>query len=512
MGPAQAFPKSTSRGSARDAEPGTFVICGVGFVAVVTLMEANCRNGETLTAHAHLILNEYVRLNRSFPTVTTLGDANRQNSIGELKLGTYRPFDAKKLVTADYEVVLKFQQDVARIPTFLEAGPRRLLYHNPYKVKAAIVTTGGLAPGLNSIVHSIVNRHHATYKLNRAAHGVIYGVYDGFDGFRSRSLDMQELEPAVTEEWVERGGSELGSRRTPKGDPATFAADIAEKLRVSDLDILYVIGGNGSQTLAHEIAIKGKRTSVVGVPKTIDNDIVWVWQSFGFNTAVEKATEVINIMHAEARSTRRLCIIELFGAESGFVAANAALASAHVDLVLIPEAFRSLSAEQCETTLKGYVSHLQQAINRDPKRPHGLVVLAEGVGKLLCKEKSATLDGKLIQSSFGDQLKEYLAQCLTDRAGRSVEVIVNRPQHNIRAIRANSHDQIYCERLGALAVDNALAGYTDFMISQWLTEYVLVPLELVAGKRKSIPPEGMFWKQVCRSTGQPSIPISRTKD
>jgi 6-phosphofructokinase 1 len=241
----------------------------------------------------------------------------------------------------------------------------------------------------------------------------------------------------------------------------------------------------------------------------MDNDLLWVWQSFGFNTAVERAANVINIMNCEARSTRRVCLIELFGAESGFVAANAALASAHADLVLVPEIFGSLGEAQCNQALTGYVSHLQRVVNRDPSRSHGVVVIAEGVGKLLA-DRNALLGNTPVGPDFIGQLQSYLAGCLKDPSDQPIEVFVNRPLHSIRAGTANSHDQIYCERLGALAVDSALAGYTDCMVSQWLTEYVLVPLRLVASKRKKIPSEGIFWKQVCSSTGQPPRPWTIT--
>jgi 6-phosphofructokinase 1 len=113
-------------------------------------------------------------------------------------------------------------------------------------------------------------------------------------------------------------------------------------------DILYVIGGDGSLKTAHEIAVRNPTRSVVGLPKTMDNDVLWVWQSFGFDTAVEQATRVINTLHSEAEATRRICVVELFGAESGFVAANAVLGSGHVDAVLIPEVFKALTVDDAE--------------------------------------------------------------------------------------------------------------------------------------------------------------------
>ncbi len=241
----------------------------------------------------------------------------------------------------------------------------------------------------------------------------------------------------------------------------------------------------------------------------MDNDLLWTWQSFGYNTTVAKATEAVNIMHSEAEATRRVCILELFGAESGFVAANAALASGHVDLALVPEPFANLNADQCERALNMYVTHLVKRVATLPldQGAHGIIVMAEGVGQHL-QDKEVKFQGTQVTAGrFAEQLKAHLKATLKDANHRPIETYVNQPRHNIRAVPANAHDQVYCERLGALAVDNALAGYTDFMISQYLTEYVLVPLEMVTMGQKSIPADGMFWRQVISSTGQPNIAV-----
>jgi 6-phosphofructokinase 1 len=287
-----------------------------------------------------------------------------------------------------------------------------------------------------------------------------------------------------------------------------FALNFLLLIRI--INILYVIGGDGSLSTAHEIAKKATNVSVVGIPKTMDNDVMWVWESFGFKTTVEKATEIINTLNSEAESSRRICLIELFGAESGFVAANSALASGHVDLVIIPEVFQHLSKEQCEKMLIDYVEYLKEKVKtpRDGEKSHAVVVLAEGAAKIL-KQKGVELGGEKIdddsECGFLVQLKNHLKNAnLKDTRGNTVEVFFNRPRHYIRASPANSQDKIYCEQLGALAVDNALAGYTDFMVSQWLTSFVLVPLELVANRHKRLSPSSIFWKRVVNSIGQPS--------
>lgn len=462
------------------------------------------------------LLWDYYRKRKLFPVdAGWLGKATLPNPRVEAELGKYRLAADRKSVTADEDMIRKFAKRAGGVPSFLEAGPRKLLYHPPESVKAAIVTTGGLAPGLNCVVHSIVDRHWNTYRVSKAKGGAVFGIYESFLGACDLHNNMKPLTPFDTESWLDKGGSILGVRRyrdqerekLPTGEKRQLLAhDIAKQLKLKHINILYVIGGDGTLGVAHEIAKIAENVSVVGIPKTMDNDVMWVWQSFGFRTAVEKATEVINTLNAEAESTRRVCLIELFGAESGFVAANASLASGHVDLVLIPEEFQSLTAQSCEKALNIYLDDLKERV-QDPRgegTPHAVVVLAEGVAKIL-RSKNVQLDGKPIEKDFVVQLRKHLDGKVRDGADREVEVFDNQPRHNIRAIPANPQDQIYCERLGALAVDNALAGYTDFMISQWLTEYVLVPLVIVQDRHKRIPPAGIFWKQVVSSTGQPCI-------
>ncbi len=460
-----------------------------------------------ITSERKLIKN-FLEKDFDLPTIVErLGEPTYDNPLSEDEVGNYRPHDSFKVITADLEVIETFIKANKKIPSFREAGPRSKFYFNPQSVRAGIVTTGGLAPGIHYVIHSIVKRHWDTYKINKSAEGDIFGIYESFDGLTSKPMFYKTLDPDITEEWLDRGGCMLGMRRGTyhkDNDVDKYVNEILANLNRNHLNILYIIGGNGSLSLAHKIAKATSNISIVGIPKTMDNDLLWVWNSFGFNTAVEKATEVVNTMHSEAQSTRRICIIELFGAESGFVAANAALASGHVDLVLIPEPFKELSKEECEKSLLKLLNHLLKIVS-EKDTPHGIVVLAEGLGELFRQKEVMFEDILVTGKGFIDQLKNFLQKRAYDRAERKLDVFINQPRHNIRAINANSYDQIYCERLGALAVDNALAGYTDFMISQWLTEYVLVPLELVSLGQKSIPPGGIFWKQVINSTRQPNI-------
>lgn len=437
--------------------------------------------------------------------VTQLGPPTIPNPVSEAEIGAYRLPEARKLATADAEVIDWYYAHGRKPPAFLEAGPRAMLFFHPETVRAAILTSGGLAPGMNSVVHAIVARHWNTYSINESRHGGVFGINDGLFGLLSTTPDFRKLKPEDTEPWLDHGGCPLGALRHDKLKKADYTR-IARKLAWLEIEVLYVIGGDGSLTVAHGIAQAAKGISVVGIPKTMDNDILWVWQSFGFNSAVQKATEVVNTLHAEAEATRRAGIIELFGAESGSVAANATLASGHVDLVMVPEAFLPLETNRYEALLNAYIDHLIRRMREQQQAPHLVIVLAEGVGTLL-EQEGVRLGGQPVKGKeFATQLRAFLAGKLINRRRRAADVFVNQPRHYVRAIPANAFDQTYCARLGALAVDNALAGYTDFMISQWLTEYVLVPLALVVAGKKSIPPGGIFWKQVVKSTGQPSHP------
>lgn len=466
-------------------------------------------------------LNEFLKNDGNFPQVKHLGECKFQNEVSEAKIGKYRTSEDRKSVTADLKLIGEFTEKSKLIPNFLVAGPRKTLFHNPKNLIAAIVTTGGLAPGLNSVINSIVKRHYNTYELD-ASSGSIRGIYESYLGACNLQLYARHLTAKQTELWLEKGGSMLGIRRyypddgnTLKRKQAILTKKIAEQMRAFPIKILYVIGGDGSLSTAHEIAkrVKNDNISVVGIPKTMDNDVFWVSESFGFKTAVENTTHIINTINSEAESSRRVGLIEIFGAESGFVAAHSALASGHVDLVLVPEEFQRLTKEEYEATLVKYVEHLKEKIRKLPnsdENPHAVVVLAEGVAKILT-EKKVKVNGILIDEEkdscgFLILLKNYLkGSNLIDKYGNKIDVFFNRPRHYIRATPANSHDQVYCDQLGAMAVDSALAGYTDFMISQWHNTFVLVPLELVADRHKRISPQGVFWKQVINNTGQPYI-------
>lgn len=439
---------------------------------------------------------------------------------------------------------------------FPEAGPRTTIYHTlPEKV--AILVAGGIAPGINAVIDGIVRRHQSY-----SATTVVKGVQHGFFGLANWNTEfVQDLTVRDVSSDVTHGGSCLATSRLKSLFPAgekreDIFSEMVNTLVQERVKVLYLIGGDGTMRAAHELARRCRqasaKVSVVAIPKTMDNDILWVWQSFGFATAVEKARETIEHLATEVASNPRICVLQLFGSASGFVVSHAVLASRSntCDCALIPEARFSID---------GLSWRLAEKAARERRIiPYGMVVMAEsaipldwrdyasqvGLGAEEVSAVQAFMDfrdsnsGRFPDGQINDQLRSAglklvskglrirMKQILTDGALKDrlrervrlqlgaaglpqfyvdderFRVFTNEPRHILRSVPPSFADVIMGNRLGALAVDNAMAGYTDFMISQWLTEFVMIPLDLVALGRKHIPEEGIFWKSVLAKTGQ----------
>ncbi len=395
------------------------------------------------------------------------------NPISEDDIGHYWPWETRRCVIADMDIIDAYYNCLnGPPPSFRQAGPRRFLHFKPDETQVAIVTSGGIAPGLNVVVHALVDRHYS-YGTR-----MIYGFHNGFWGVLEN--DWELLKPETTLEWIHRGGTALGTLRE-KQDNQIDLDGVVQQLRDRRIKILYVVGGDGSSRAAHEIWSRcrnhGWEIAVAVVPKTMDNDLLWTWASFGFDTAVAEATRIIDVLHEEAKSNNRICVVKLFGRESGFVAAMASLASGEPDAVLIPE--------ESPIDVERLIDHLTPKVNT---QHHALIVMGEGIDIDL-----TTLKNRLQQYFFNRSA----------RLPNRYDVFDNEPRHVVRAGPANPSDQIFCHRLAAFAVDSTLAGFTCFMISWWLTEYVLVPLRLVIGHRKRLPTGSSLWKAVRSMTRQP---------
>lgn len=435
--------------------------------------------------------------------------------------------------------------------TMPEAGPRRYVsYPQKNQLKVGILVSGGIAPGINAVISGIIARHHAyqawSQKINKNYALEILGYSEALKGLLHAGRPAVPLDLKTVREAVNHGGSILPTARADElldlEDPKQRdgALDkVTSRLINQQIDILYIIGGDGSMRAAHAISCRARRNpinelSVIGIPKTMDNDILWVWQSFGFLSAVEFAKQAILQLHTEVMSNPRLCVIQLFGSDSGFVVSHAALASGVCDAVLIPEVNFTLKQ------LSGYIRYRLQDRPHSDKPYGGIVALAETAIPLDWREYvSATAEvadgsekviltpeelraietfeshGRRVHGQTPDALRSgglrLVSQILQREIRKlgdrwsSYRVFTNEPRHLIRSIEPSVSDVIFAQRLGTLAVDNAMAGYHDFMISQWLTEYVLVPLKLVVLGRKRVPEHGIFWKSVRASTGQPDF-------
>jgi len=486
----------------------------------------------------------------------------RENLLDEQTVGKFRADDAKVVAAALSNYLDGFDL-IQKKFYFPEAGPRkRLNYPRPEKnLNVGIVVSGGIAPGINAVIDGITQRHHM-YADKQGYKVRIYGFKDGFQAFDDIEQSKCFLIPKAdssqpttfveTSSHVNEGGSILGTSRyfellQPSTRKRTLE-NIVEILFAHRIEILYIIGGDGSMKAAHSIwsfaqefsaqRRSDRKLSVIAVPKTMDNDILWVWQTFGFLSAVERARELIENLATEVRSNPRLGVVQLFGSDSGFVVSHAVLASRTgiCDAALIPES--NFSMKELAISMKKRICErfMQEAGGRIP---YGFIVLAEtaiptdaikyiddsDIG-LSGPEKEAVIqfnkmreNTERIEGQTDDALRtaglkivsrgllKELPKISIDHDVQpnwdKLRVFTNEPRHLLRSTPPRSSDIITAQRLGILAVDNAMAGYTDFMISQWLTEYVLVPLKLVILGRKRIPREGIFWKSVRAKTGQP---------
>lgn len=442
---------------------------------------------------------------------------------------------------------------IAHRLAFPEAGPRaKLSYPRKQRrsLNVGVVVSGGIAPGINSVISGIVGRHrlYEVWQKENRRHSydvLLNGYVEGFRGLM-RGDPPIELDEAFARERASLGGSLLGTSRaeellpttaTPRGREEAIGR-VINRLVNDRVDILYVIGGDGSMRAAHALWTRARSEdvplSVAAIPKTMDNDILWVWQSFGFYSTVEKAKEVLVQLSTEAMANPRLCIVQLFGSNSGFVVTHAALASGVCDLILTPET-EFASGDVCEYVKERLRERLRprRRLDQPWQRPHGIIAMAEtaipkDVERFLYDKDAALSDaerdavrgfvesGRRVFGQTPDPLRSAglkIVATVLKRAIESMEgedtywedfrVFWNEPRHLIRSIPPSAGDVIFGHRLGALAVDCAMAGYTDFMISQWLTEYVVVPLKLVVLGRKRVPLQGFFWKTVIANTGQP---------
>jgi 6-phosphofructokinase 1 len=374
-----------------------------------------------------------------------------------------------------------------RPPCFEVAGPREMLFHDPKRIACGIVTCGGICPGLNDVIRAVVQSLHYHYGVER-----IYGFRYGYAGItKTPPLPPLELTPSLVRDIHEQGGTILGTSRGPQ-DPAEMV-DVLEGLGVG---ILFALGGDGTlrgaQKIAEEAERRGMAISVIGIPKTIDNDISYVQKTFGFETAVTESQDALYSAHTEATGTQNgIGLVKLMGRHSGFIAAFATLASNDVNFCLVPEV---------PFTLEGFLRALRARLER---RGHAVVVVAEGAGQDILENTAARdASGNPILADIGHYLRDEIKAGMK-REGIDVNLKYIDPSYTIRSIPANPHDSAFCLLLGHDAVHAGMAGRTNMVVSFWRNEFVHVPIPMAVSRRKQIDPNGKLWSSVLAATGQP---------
>ncbi|MEQ1853907.1 MAG: ATP-dependent 6-phosphofructokinase [Chthoniobacteraceae bacterium] len=373
------------------------------------------------------------------------------------------------------------------------AGPRERIFFNPPKTTAAIVTCGGLCPGLNDIIRGIVTQCHYRYGVTKTL-GFRYG-YEGL--VQEYGHTPMTMRPESVAQIHNFGGTILGSSRGPQG-----IGKMVNTLEDMQIDILFVVGGDGTLKGAAEIAAevrrRGLKKAIVGIPKTIDNDILFLDKSFGFETAFAVAVQAVKCAFVEAQgSVNGVGLIKLMGRDSGFIACYAALAGGNVDFVLIPEV---------PFALEGPGGLLEQLRYRLSKRKSAVIVVAEGAGQdLIHADGGADASGNKKLGDIGIFLKDRITAFFKERKLAATLKYID-PSYMIRSVPANAADNFYCSQLAQHAVHAAMAGKTSMLVGRWHGAFVHLPVWMATQGRAKVDPTRDLWHAVLDSTGQPSMP------
>jgi len=371
------------------------------------------------------------------------------------------------------------------------AGPRAELFFDPKETCAGIVTCGGLCPGLNDVIRSIFLQLHHGYGVKE-----ILGFRGGYQGLDpARGEEPIVLTPEFVDDIHREGGTVLGTSRGP------VDVNLAvENLIRRGVNLLFTIGGDGTQRGGNELfqaaEERGHALAVVGIPKTVDNDVPFVKRTFGYLTAVQEARSILDRAHTEARSVHNgVSLVKLMGRHAGFIAAGATVASQDVNFTLIPEVPFALEGE------RGFLAALRKRI---AQRAHAVVVVAEGAGQDLLAacgdERDAS--GNVRLKDIGPFLRDRIE---ADFKAADVPIVMRYfdPNYIVRSSPANAEDSILCDLFARHAVHAAMAGKTGLVIGHVHDRFVHVPIELLTSRKKSMDPDGPAWSAVLATTGQP---------
>jgi 6-phosphofructokinase 1 len=425
--------------------------------------------------------------------IKTLGEAK---VVSPIKFSTVRGDGIVNFIGDDVTIPYAINSDAEPELKGLEfesAGPRKEIYFRPGEVTAAIMTCGGLCPGLNDAIRAIVMQLHYKYGVKK-----ILGIRFGQQGLDPRTgAEPVELTPEGVKDIHLHGGSALGTSRGAV-DPEVMVDSLVRH----GINLLFSLGGDGTQKGNHAIFQaadrRGLKIAVVGVPKTIDNDISFVYRTFGLDTAVTIAREAVRCAHYEAVSAyNAVGLVKVMGRQSGFIAGFTVLAANDANFCLIPEIPFALEGEN------GLLRLLEERLNR---RHHAVIVTAEGAGQELMKheQEAATYDasGNIRLGDIGFFLKNRIIEHFQAK-NIPIDLKYIDPSYMIRSVPANANDSMFAAALGRRAVDAGMAGKTDLLIGYWHDYFTHVPLPLAVSRRKQVNPEGELWREVLSTTGQP---------
>jgi len=417
-------------------------------------------------------------------TIERLGECRFPSPMQQ---GRYAGDNERILYHSRFEAIKPFIAAGVEPPSLELAGPRERIYFDPATIACGIVTCGGLCPGINDVIRAVTLSLHHHYGVRN-----IYGFRYGYEGVVKRHGHLPlQLDPVAVDRIGELGGTILASSRGPQ-DPAEMV-DYLEELGVN---ILFAIGGDGTLkgagAIAAEAGRRGKPISVIGIPKTIDNDVSYIQKTFGFETAVAEAQRAIYAAHTEAQGARNgIGLVKLMGRDSGFIAAYSSLVDSQVNFCLVPEV---------PFTLPGFLSTLEKRL---ALRAHAVVVVAEGAGQeLLAASTGRDASGNVKMGDIGIFLRDAIKEHFS---GRGIECNLKYidPSYIIRSQPANPHDSALCLLMGQSAVHAGMSGRTNMVVGFWNHQFTHVPITLATSRRKKIDPDDRLWSSLLASTGQP---------
>jgi len=401
--------------------------------------------------------------------------------------------DKKRLLFNSYSDDYLSCFDKEGLPLSVElAGPRDKIFFDPFQAKAAIVTCGGLCPGINDVIRSLTMTLFHRYGVKK-----ILGVKYGLMGLNpALGLKFFNLTPEFVNDITSIGGSILSTSRGPQD-----VAVVVDYLVRLNINILFCIGGDGTiraaEKIIAEVTKRNLKIAIVCIPKTIDNDLNLIEKSFGFDTAIEKTVEAIKSAHVEAKGAfNGIGLIKIMGRNSGHIAAHAALAQNDTNFVLIPEVSFDMEGEN------GFLTTLKKRIK---SRGHAVILVAEGAGQDILRKNISPIEkdpsGNIRLLDIGSFLKNEVEDYF-----KKIDLEINlkyiEPSYLIRSVPANASDGIYCNSLGQYAVHAGMAGKTGILVALMKDEYVHLPLNTVASSRK-IDSHDNIWLRVLETTGQP---------